>query len=90
MTEWLEDRKNRCLSVSTNSGGLHFGERVQKINENGPKKKMKNENVQNGHEKHGGKKHSLSCTVMAKFQKCYNFFKFSFEMRLKGYLPESV
>ena len=24
------------------------------------------------------------------FKKCYNFFKFSFEMGLKGYLPESV
>ena len=69
MTEWPEDRKNRCLSVSTNSAGLHFRERVQKINENGQKKKRKIENVQNGHEKYGGKKHSRSCTVRAKLQK---------------------
>ena len=37
MTEWPEDRKNRCLSVSTNSAGPHFRERVQKIKENGKK-----------------------------------------------------
>ena len=68
MTEWPEDRKNRCLSVSTNSAGLHFRERVQKINENGQKKR-KIENVQNGHEKYGGKKkHSRSWTVRAKLQ----------------------
>ena len=49
--------KNRCLSVSTNSAGLHFHEKVQKIKENGEKKKKpKIENVQNGQEKFGGKK----------------------------------
>ena len=37
MTEWPEDRKNRCLSVSANSAGLHFRERVPKIKENGKK-----------------------------------------------------
>ena len=37
MTEWPEDRKNGCLSVSANSAGLHFRERVQKIKENGKK-----------------------------------------------------
>ena len=42
MTEWPEDLKNRWLSVSTNSAGLHFRERVQKIKENGKKKKKEN------------------------------------------------
>ena len=56
MTEWPEDLKNRWLSVSTNSAGLHFRERVQKIKENGKKKKRKIENLQNGHEKYGEKK----------------------------------
>ena len=41
MTEWPEDRKNRCLSVSTNSAGLHFRERVQKIKKKQIKKKKK-------------------------------------------------
>ena len=76
MTEWPEDLKNRWLSVSTNSAGLHFRERVQKIKENGQKKKRKIENLQNGHENYGEKKNSRSCTVGAKLQKCYNFFKF--------------
>ena len=52
VTEWPEDRKNRCLSVSANSAGLHFRERVQKIKENG--KKTKIESVKNGQEKHSG------------------------------------
>ena len=56
VTEWPEDRKNRCLSVSKNSAGLHFHEKVQKIKENGKKKKAKIENEQNGQEKYGGKK----------------------------------
>ena len=47
-------RKNRCLSVSANSAGLHFRERVQKIKENG--KKTKIENLKNGQEKYGWKK----------------------------------
>ena len=72
-----------------NSAGLHFRERVQKIKENG-KKSRKIENVQNGQEKYDGKKNSRSYTVGAKLQKCYNFFKFQFEIGLKGYLPESV
>ena len=55
MTEWAEDLKNRWLSVSKNSAGLHFRERVQKIKENG-KKKRKIENLQNGDEKYGEKK----------------------------------
>ena len=51
-TEWPEDHKNRCLSSSTNSVGLHFHEGVEKI-----KEKVKNakiENLQNGEEKYGG------------------------------------
>ena len=40
-------------------------------------------------------KNSRSCTFVAKLQKYYNFFKFWFEIALKGYLlgnflPESV
>ena len=66
MTEWPEDRKNRCLSVSTNSAGLHFRERVQKIKKKQIKKKNKKkknekkiEKVQNGQEEYGGKKLAL-------------------------------
>ena len=55
VTEWPEDCKNRCLSISTNSAGLHFRERVQKIKKNGKRKKRKY-NVQNGQENYGGKK----------------------------------
>ena len=72
MNEWPEDRKNRCLSVSANSAGPHFRERVQKIKENG---KKKIENVKNGQEKYG-EKNSRSYTFGAKLQKFYSFFKF--------------
>ena len=53
LTEWPEDHKNRCLSSSTNSVGLHFHEGVEKIKEND--KNTKIENLQNGQEKYGGK-----------------------------------
>ena len=46
LTEWPENQKNRCLSFSANSVGLHFRDRVEKIKEN----------LQNGQEKYGGKK----------------------------------
>ena len=63
MTEWPEDRKNRCLSVSTNSAGLHLRERVQKIKKKTAKKKKKNEKkmkkIQKGPEEYGGKKTRL-------------------------------
>ena len=49
LTEWPENQKNRCLSFSANSVGLHFRDRVEKIKENG--KKTKIENLQNGQEK---------------------------------------
>ena len=52
-TEWPEDHKNRCLSSSTNSVGLHFHEEVEKIKENDKNTKL--ENLQNGQEKNGGK-----------------------------------
>ena len=39
VTEWPEDRKNRCLSVSRNSASLHFRERVQKKKKKTAKKK---------------------------------------------------
>ena len=52
-TEWPEDHKNRCLSSSTNSVGLHFHEGVEKIKENDKNTKL--ENLQNGQEKYGGK-----------------------------------
>ena len=45
--------KNRCLNSSTNSVGLHLHEEVEKIKEND--KNTKIENLQNGHEKYGGK-----------------------------------
>ena len=48
-SEWPEDHKNRCLSSSTNSVGLHFHEGVEKIKEND--KNTKIENLQNGREK---------------------------------------
>ena len=54
LTEWPENQKNRCLSFSAYSVGLHFCDRVEKIKENG--KKTKIENLQNGQEKYGGKK----------------------------------
>ena len=53
LTEWPEDHKNRCLSCSKNSVGLHFHEGVDKIKEND--KNTKIENLQNGQEKYGGK-----------------------------------
>ena len=54
LTEWPENQKNRCLSFSANSVGLHFRDRVVKFKENG--KKTKIENLQNGQEKYGAKK----------------------------------
>ena len=45
-TEWPDDRKNRCLSSSTNSMGLHFHEGVEKLKEND--KNTKIENLKNG------------------------------------------
>ena len=39
LTEWPENQKNRCLSFSANSVGLHFRDRVEKIEENGKKRK---------------------------------------------------
>ena len=47
-SEWPEDHKNRCLSSSKNSVGLHFHEGVEKIKEND--KNTKIENLQNGRE----------------------------------------
>ena len=41
-TEWPEDHKNRCLSSSTNSVGLHFHEGVEKIKENDKNTKIEN------------------------------------------------
>ena len=41
------------MSSSTTSVGLHFHEGVEKIKEND--KNTKIENLQNGHEKYGGK-----------------------------------
>ena len=50
VTEWPEDRKSRCLSVSTNSAGLHFRERVQKIKKK-RQKKTKQTNKQTNEKK---------------------------------------
>ena len=54
LTEWPDNRKNRCLSFRANSVGLHFRERVENIKDNGQKTKI--ENLQNGLGKYGGKK----------------------------------
>ena len=54
LTKWTEYRQHRCLSSSTNSVGLHFHERVEKIKEKG--RNTKTENLQNGQEKYCGKK----------------------------------
>ena len=55
LPEWPENQKYRSLSFSANSVGLHFRERVEKIKENGKKKKTV-ENLQNGQENMAGKK----------------------------------
>ena len=57
LAKWPEDHKNRCLSSSTNSVGLHFHEGVEKIKEND--KNTKIENLQNGQAKYGWKKPSV-------------------------------
>ena len=41
LTEWPENQKNRCLIFSANSLGLYFRDRVEKIKENGKKRKQK-------------------------------------------------
>ena len=53
------------LSFSANSVGLYFRERVEKIKENG-KKKKKIENVQNGQEKYRGKNITVSSNFSLK------------------------
>ena len=40
LTEWPENQKNKCLSFSANSVGLHFCDRVEKLEENGKKRKQ--------------------------------------------------
>ena len=82
VTEWPEDRQNRCLSVSTNSAGLHFRERVQKIKENG-KKKTKIENVQNGQEKYSGEKTRVHAHLGQNFKNVIISSKFSLNMLWK-------
>ena len=42
LTEWPEDRKNKCLSSSTNTESVHFHEREEKINENSNNTKVEN------------------------------------------------
>ena len=79
LTEWPENQKNKCLSFSANSVGLHFCYRVEKIKENS--KRTKIEKLQNGQEKTRVRTH-----LRAKLQKYYNFFKFQFEIALNGYL----
>ena len=68
------DHKNRCLSSSTNSVGLHFHEGLEKIKEN--VKSTKIENLQNGQEKYGGKKLAYVYSGAKIKKKNYNFFKF--------------
>ena len=48
--KWPQYRENRCLSCSTNSVHLHFGERVEKTSN------YKNRKPTQWQEKHGGKK----------------------------------
>ena len=56
LPEWPENQKYRSLSFSANSVGLHFRERVEKIKENGKKKKKTEEKLQNGQGKKAGEK----------------------------------
>ena len=73
LTEWPENQKNRCLIFSANSLGLYFRDRVEKIKENGKKRKQKTYKM-GGKNKAG--KNSRTCTFGSKLQKYYNFFKF--------------
>ena len=73
-TEWPEDYKNRCLSSSKNSVGLHFHEGVEKIKEND--KNTKIENLQNGREKYGGKNLAYVYSWGKSLKKNCNLFKF--------------
>ena len=52
------------LSFSANSVGLYFRERVEKVKENGKKKKTKIENVQNGQEKYRGKNSAKTSKIL--------------------------
>jgi len=72
LTEWPEDRKNRCLSSSTNSVGVHFHEREEKINENSNNTKI--ENRQNGKEKYDAGKNLRTCIFGAKMKQYFKFF----------------
>ena len=36
------------------------------------------------------KKNSRTCKFEAKIKKCYNFFKFQFEIAFNGYLDKSL
>ena len=85
LTEWPENQKNRCLSFSANSVGLHFRDRVEKIEENGKKRKQKTYKM--GRKNMAGK-NSRTFTFGAKLQKHYNFFKFQFEIALNVYLDK--
>ena len=68
-----EDNKNRCLSSSTNSVGLHFHEGVEKTKENDKNNKNRTPTIWEG-------------TVGDKnLKKNYNFFKFKFEIAFNGY-----
>ena len=71
--KWPEYRENRCLSCSTNSVCLHFGERVEKTKENS--KNTKIENLHNGRKNMVGKNLRM-CTFGAKMKKYYIFLKF--------------
>ena len=72
LTEWPEDRKNRCLSSSTNTEGVHFHEREEKINENSNNTKV--ENRQNGKEKYDTGKNLCTCIFGVKMKQYYKFF----------------
>ena len=62
MTEWQEDRKNRCLSSGTNSVGLHFQKGGEKKEND---KNTKIDTYKLGMKSMGGKT-SRTCTVGAK------------------------
>ena len=85
LTEWPENQKNRCLSFSANSVGLHFRDRVEKIEENGKKRKQKTYKM--GRKNMAGK-NSRTFTFGAKLQKHFNFFKVQFEIAFYGYLDK--
>ena len=78
MTGRQEEHKNRYLSSSTNSVGLHFHEGVEKIKEND--KNTKIENLQNGQETYGGENPRVRVHLGQKLKKIIISSNFSLKL----------